>query len=263
MIVLFALFACRTSADCDAGYEKHDDGLCYATAGDTGTDTETNTDTDTTTDPGTGTDTAVPPPDVDDVLDQLDACLAGSEDGSLDLVTHCADGVCAGQTEAEWAVVLGEPDCYSYYGGYLDCKWSDGIGAYFTDSGDGTPAPTDTIPYFEVEKPFSGGTTDGLGIGVSMSCFYAVFGTPDYASLSWDGESWQAGTLLWSAAGVEVYDYQSKTGYLPDGYADIIYLGDFGSYYSQGSGKCPRRIAAMHFAEPERPANAASEAGLA
>lgn len=176
---------------------------------------------------------------LEDVLAGLPACEPGSADGRLDLWTQCADGACPGSGYDTIVAALGEePNCYSYgftYDGstfgYLSCDWSSGIGASFPDD-DLDGVADDVSSYIDLGLPWDGGTTDGLALGIPMSCFYAALGEPDAVSFSLSATNEYLVdelSYLESASPLTVDDsLDNETGdYLPDGLVDGLTLFGF------------------------------------
>lgn len=176
---------------------------------------------------------------LEDVLADLPACEPGSADGRLDLWTQCADGACPGASYDALVATLGEePDCFGYgitYDGttfgYLTCDWSSGIRASFPDD-DLDWVADDVSSYLDVGLPWDGGTTDGLALGIPMSCFYAALGEPDAVSFSLSSTNEYLVdelSYLNSESPLAVDDsIDNETGdYVPDGFVDGITLFGF------------------------------------
>jgi len=251
MLILLIALACVGGSECQKGFELRDDGLCYEIPGeDSGSSQDTgSTDsaesaqpvdtgdsaapTDTGTDSGPGDDDETT---LDDVLLSLPPCEFGSTDGRLDLLGFCADDVCVGD-EAEWVQAsLGPADdrsilavTYSGYSyAYIYLTWASGLEAVFYDQDDdGMLDPTETVSYMNIDMPWVGGTTEGLGLGASMSCYLDALGRPDQAWYGLIEGEYALTYARWDYAGIAVADNllnASGISGFSDGYSDALTL---------------------------------------
>ncbi len=222
--MLLFLLACNAEpAACSAGFDLHDDGLCYEIPAE---------DTDPV-------DTDAPeeePATVEDVLDALPACEGGYDDGRMDIEAGCADGACVGMTYAEINEALAEEGyCFAYHidydgneYGYAFCDWSNGISTDFADDDfDGLPDEGNRAYSISVNLPFDGGTSDGLSLDAGMRCFVDALGKPTSASFTTGGEDggWLLRSLSYGDLGLYVNDSYDKNGdYIPNGRVDSLTL---------------------------------------
>ena len=199
---LLLLVACYPGPSaCDSGFEMHDDGLCYEVAS---------------------------TPTVQDLLDAMTPCDTTSGNGRVDLDTACADGACAGMTYSELNTALDETGTCSentFTPNTAFCGWTDGISTSFDDTdGNGTPDADSASTYLSLSAPYDGTTTDGLGVGVQLSCFVDSLGPPEVIDyLQQSNQDYAPDLMLWS--NVAVTDFLS-TDLLPssDGLADSVQL---------------------------------------
>lgn len=236
MVAMLLFLACRS--ECEKGFERHDDGLCYeVVAQDTAT-----AGADSGGDTGAAEDSAEPAaPTVEDVLAALPACVPGATDGRLDLQHGCADDVCVGDAPDQAVATLGEPDeiyefSYSYNGyesGSLYYVWAIGLELiYEDDDQDGVPDTTiwssPSAYALMISLPWDGGTSDGLGLGASLSCFVDAFGTPGSVDFDFEDYKLYPTYLSWDVdyySSMNVQDrYLNKTGEYGayDGFVDGV-----------------------------------------
>jgi hypothetical protein len=147
MIALALLVACRTT--CPEGQQATPDGACA--------DAPDNSDAYL---------------DLDGV-DLLPACEAVATPDRLDLVTACADGVCALETYATAVAAAGEGACDNWGGDEVECSWSNGaIVAWYPDwNADDVPDDDEVADAVYVFLPWDGGDEHGHGLGGSMLCW--------------------------------------------------------------------------------------------
>lgn len=96
-----------------------------------------------------------------------------------------------------------------------------------------TPIPDGGAQYLSVDLPWDGGTTTGLGLGATMSCFVEQLGDPDQVEFERDyaGDWWMT-YGAWSSGDyyLTVWDWEenSSSAFRPDGLAD--HIGLYGLY---------------------------------
>ena len=227
------LCACTPDpGDCTTGFTRHDDGNCYSSA--------TDTDGETTTPEDTGGADTEPPVTFLDLLAAMPPCEPGSTDGLLDLEDGCADGACVNMDYDAMVAAIGEaPTCDSIYirlgdsyeSSQLSCDWSNGLGMSFADDDqDGLPDTGARGWPLYVDLPWEGGTTEGLGLGASMSCFVDLLGPPDSASIDAGPEEGYLITYLYyGSIGLSVHDdfYNKDGSYGSDGLVDGLSIYGF------------------------------------
>lgn len=250
MLLFIHLMACAETT-CQKGFSAREDGLCYEDAAeDTGgaedsasdtAETADSADSADSSDSGGGEDSASVT--VEDVLADLPACEPTTADGRLDIVSGCAGEICPEITAEEAVALLGEPDSVitflSEYDGYafslVVYTWDSGIELVFDDEDqDGVPDPGVDAGYVDVLLPWEGGTTDGLGLWASVSCFVDALGAPDSIDFTNTDTGFALTYAHWSSSGISIRDeLQNKDGPdgsygEPDGLVDeiVLYGGD-------------------------------------
>lgn len=207
MPLLLALLGCasESTATCAEGFALRGDGLCYE-------------------------DAAEPPGDSGSEALLADAeCVRGPSDGRIDVDTACVDGVCAGAPFATIVERFGESRCASLFPGFLECTWPNGVGGAFDDyDEDGAPDEHAFAWGLYVQAPFDGGTTDGIGVGATMGCFFETFGEPDEAEMAWADGEWSVTAVAFDRLGLYAYDWAGPYDGRPDGKVDYIAL--YGTY---------------------------------
>ncbi len=135
---------------------------------------------DTGTVDGTSSDDTAPAADGElteaDLLAMLPPCERVATDGAIDLDGSCLSGACLGMTYGEIKAVLGEPDNLSVW-----AFWEEGIIIEFVDPIDELTDESRSNAV-SANSDYAGGTSTGLGIGATMSCFVEDLGTPDVAT---------------------------------------------------------------------------------
>ena len=194
-----------TEEDCDAGFERHADGNCYAEVG-----AEDSEDTGTPPEPGGDP--------LEELFDTLPPCKSTTGDGELDFVNLCAGPLCTDMTYAELQTAdAEEPDCDFVDDDEMACTWGllDLQVWFWDDNGDEVIEPDQFPTGMYVDPGFQGTTGGGLGTGVSASCFLDDLGNPDSLTLfDYGGELW---IYYW------IWDYQI---YAIDSYDEVGYGGD-------------------------------------
>lgn len=155
--------------------------------------------------PGTGdADTAT----VDVPIVPLPGCELHAP-GDVDIEAGCALGVCAESTYAAFRTVLGEADdCAPSFSDKIRCEWDAGVYAYFEDAdGDELVEDTSSNSFLYLEDP--GLTTpEGLGLGVSLQCFFDELGLADDIDLTIDelvGDVYFVEGLTYSSLGLYLH----------------------------------------------------------
>lgn len=204
--------------ECSDGFELGEGDLCYEVVSGTGTPTGTTTDPDA----------------IEAWLGGLEDCGLPPGDGTLDLADGCLGAACVGMSfDAANAALGGDATCvpfvYEFAGysfAYVDCLWSNGVSALLEDADrDGAADVGVTLNGLQAEAPFAGTTADGLGLGVSLTCFVPILGEPDSIALEPDDRGdWRLTTATWNLAGVTAYDSGGGGPYDidPDGEVDSL-----------------------------------------
>lgn len=106
-----------------------------------------------------------------------------SGDGDFDPVGQCAAGICNPVFYPEAEAAYGEPAACTSNGTTSNCFWPVlGINLTFTDCDeDGAPDPDEslcamTLQELRVSAPYTGTSTEGLGLNIDRSCWEYVFG---------------------------------------------------------------------------------------
>jgi len=156
------------------------------------------------------------------------ACAADLGDGRIDLDTQCADGACAGDSQADWVAALGsDANCKaSYAGDSYRCSWENGLTGYFDDDdGDGLPDDAAEAVVVFVDLPYSGTSADGLGLGVSVECFGEALGVPDTLAMERIAGGWFVTEAHYDASHLDIEDSTSPDEIGdPDGLVDALRL---------------------------------------
>lgn len=136
----------------------------------------------------------------------LRACTSTEGDGALDLANLCVEDVCLGDTYGEIVEALGPTDDYVPW-----VEWSSGIGFDFDPEGE---PPPDTAVAVEIwlQNPYTGRSTNGLGVGVPMSCFIDALGLPDTVELLTSGTNYVPWALSWSSPDLTIFDDDTLEG---------------------------------------------------
>lgn len=101
--------------------------------------------------------------------------------GRLELELGCADGVCDGDPYEAITDVLGPGVCEGsdVVAETSFCEWSSGVHAHFDDQDlDGRPDDGAPARGLFLYLPWNGADAAGLGLGVSLACFYETLGEP-------------------------------------------------------------------------------------
>ncbi len=83
--------------------------------------------------------------------------------------------------------VLGEADdCYPSYSDTIRCEWDAGVYSYFEDAdGDELVEDTSESSFLYLGAPGLA-SPEGLGLGVSLQCFFDALGLPEDIDLAVD-----------------------------------------------------------------------------
>ncbi|MCB9698276.1 MAG: hypothetical protein H6738_15970 [Alphaproteobacteria bacterium] len=146
-------------------------------------------------------------------------CRLAESGTRLDLAAGCADGVCDGDTYEEVTAVLGSGSC-----GDSDvvpetsfCDWQGGaLNSHFDDLGlDGQPDPGATARGVYLREGWSGTDLDGLGLRVSLACWYEVLGEPLDEVRVADGSAQRVVSMVFDVQGATLFvdDQELLEGY--------------------------------------------------
>jgi hypothetical protein len=156
-------------------------------------------------------------------LGSLGSCTPKSGDGRLDLRRACADGVCSGDRYERFVDTFGPPECYRGLYGLAACAFPAGITSFFDDPDSNLVIePQAPARVLWVLAPYDGTSTDGLGVGSSISCFVQTLGTPGEVTI--DPSPVVSGdSVTWYDPYVSVTD--GGNGVSPDQRVDALFLG--------------------------------------
>ncbi len=167
------------------------------------------------------------PSTIGGVLDTLPACELIAADGRLNVISGCADDVCVGRTHDEIAELMGgagacEPSADGAPS--VVCTWEGVIEVTFSDLDEDMEADKgDLAQAVSVHGIYDGGTTDGLGIGASSSCFLQLYGDPDLATWQLVYDHYVLVEATWTGWGLTLIDDDGPPGEVdPDGIVDRI-----------------------------------------
>jgi hypothetical protein len=167
---------------------------------------------------------------IDVLRASLPPCEATPGDGTIDLKTGCAAGICADTTFNAMSAASSQPFlCPDKTArGRVTCETGGGISARFTDEdADGAADPETTANVIHLTAPFAGRTQDGLGMGVSMACVLDALGLPEDLRFEKMGDRYVVNWMMYGDLHLQVSDLKStETGKrVPDGYVDRMALG--------------------------------------
>lgn len=207
--ILGLLTACAPEpATCAEGFDLRADGLCYEVVEPPVEDTD-----------------VPPPPTLMDWLDTLQACEPLAGDGRLDLAAGCVEGLCAGDGYADAMAARPGAACEVYIEGFIfECVWErTGLSAWVYDvDGDDVMDPNDPLWMLNVDLPYLGSTSEGLGLGADMKCFIDVLGEPDEINVARSDDAWQILSMSYGDVSISDYVTNKNQDYASDGLADGI-----------------------------------------
>ncbi|MCA9489943.1 MAG: hypothetical protein KC621_08470 [Myxococcales bacterium] len=137
----------------------------------------------------------------------------------LDLASGCADGVCDGDTYDQMVAVLGVGSCDSsdVVPETSFCDWQAGaLNTHFDDQDlDGAPDPGAPALGLYLREGWSGSDPDGLGLRVSLACWYEVLGEPVDEDRVADGSTQRVVAMSFDVGDARVYvdDQELVEGY--------------------------------------------------
>lgn len=118
-------------------------------------------------------------------------CEFEAGNGRLDIDSGCADGACDDALYADMVDALGPASCDAsdVISETTFCDWQGGaLRSHFDDVDlDGVPDPDATARGLYLSEGYDGTSPDGLGLRVSLACFYDVYGEPDEEDRVKDG----------------------------------------------------------------------------
>jgi hypothetical protein len=170
------------------------------------------------------------PPTFVEVLEGMGPCARLKNGDEIDAIGGCMGGACAGDTFSETVLALGDRDtvCDQLSTGEWECLWPQGIAVSFppAETDAGAPSPGTLATWIRARYDYEGATPDGLGIGISVSCFVEVLGLPDTVLLVPALEELVPQELEWLKLGIEIEDEEREVDLLsmPDGLVDEITL---------------------------------------
>lgn len=175
------------------------------------------------------TDDTAPVAPIDAALAAMPSCVPGADDGALDIAAGCAGDVCLGSLWPDVREALGKPQLCTFIVDGTVCSWSSGLVASFADGdGDGTPDDEATAYTISINRPWDGGTTDGLALDASLRCFVDVLGDPDAIGFGRYGDEWLVRSMIWNELYFSVYDFQGEDGVgAPDDEPDFVQLQNY------------------------------------
>jgi hypothetical protein len=164
-----------------------------------------------------------------DLLDSMPPCMRAPppHDGTIDFAAGCVRGACPDMTYDEMNAVLGSTGvCTAPLPGdtTLFCEWN-GLEALFDDAdADGVPDAGSTAGVLFLHDPFTGQTSDGLGLGATMRCFLEL-GTPSSVTSQYQGGKLIVTELQFGEFRVLVDDGFPEFADGHDGIVDRIMIG--------------------------------------
>ena len=112
-----------------------------------------------------------------DEAEGLPPCELAAPGNRLDPARGCADGACSDTPYGDWVAALGQPDECTSGDGYAFCDWQGGAIDTFFDDNDNDTVPDDGALSAGVflNGGWSGASSDGLALGISMRCWLEVW----------------------------------------------------------------------------------------
>jgi hypothetical protein len=138
--------------------------------------------------------------------DTAAACSLLEPDTRLVLADGCADGVCGGTPYVEVVAVWGEPDACTVASLRATCAWG-GLSMDFPDcDDDGAADETYLCDMFDqtltVTGAWDGASAEGLGLGVTATCWEDTLGPMPTQGWSYGDNPWVLVTLAPSEGSV-------------------------------------------------------------
>ncbi len=159
----------------------------------------------------------------EEALALLPDCVPLTPSDRLDIEAGCADGVCAGSSFAENNASFGEAGSCDHgllEDDYLYCNWGEDVYAFYDDAdNDGVPDGDDTSLGIFIHDSWDGSDVDGLGIGVSFTCFMDALGEPSDIDYHVDDRGYYyVADMDWSDLGLyvngELFDHDGKAWHM-------------------------------------------------
>ncbi len=141
-----------------------------------------------------------------DIVASLRACTGSTGDGSVDLVNACVEDLCVGDTYADFTAALGAPSEIIAW-----VTWPSGLGAGFDPDGDPPPDDAEAVEIW-LSNGYAGRTSNGLGVGVPMSCFVDELGVPDIVQLYTVNAYYVPFAMYWAGPNLSIFDEDALEG---------------------------------------------------
>jgi hypothetical protein len=170
------------------------------------------------------------PPTFVEALESLGPCTRLKNGDEIDAIGGCMGGACAGDEFSAILLALGDRDtvCDQLDTAEWECVWPQGIVVLFppADTDEGAPSVGSRATWVRARYDYEGATADGLGIGISVSCFVEVLGLPDTVFLVPSLDELVPQEVEWLALGIEIEDEERQIDRIPmaDGLVDEITL---------------------------------------
>lgn len=182
------LLAC---VNCPPGVEPNESGECVGSADDSPVD-------------GDGT------INWDDLAASIPACEPLSAGTEIDFYGGCVDEVCVGMGLDEVEAAWGDGSCDS-----TECEYASGVTVWYSD---------DEVYQLELDEPYAGSDSVGLGIGAGIGCFVDAFDTPDALDAFVENGVVSIWGLGWYDMNLTVFDGDAFGSDRGDWIVDSIYL---------------------------------------
>jgi hypothetical protein len=170
------------------------------------------------------------PPTFVEALQAMGPCVRLKNGDEIDAIAGCVDGACAGDEFSSVLLTLGDRDtvCELVDTGDWECSWPQGIVVLFppADTDEGAPSSGTRAGWVRARYNYKGATADGLGMGVSVSCFVEVLGLPDTVLLVPSQGALVPQEVEWLKLGIEIEDEEREIDLIPgpDGLVDELTL---------------------------------------
>lgn len=148
----------------------------------------------------------------------------------LGLEQGCVDGACDGVDYAGWVGALGAEgscDTSDVVPETTFCSWQGGnVDTHFVDEDlDGAPDDGAVAEGAYVSEGWSGSDADGLGLGISLACFYEVLGEPQEEDRVPNGSAVRVVDATWTLpSGATVFVHDLELLEEPDGHVGRLSL---------------------------------------
>ena len=162
-----------------------------------------------------------------DALLTLPDCEPVSLEGNIDFQNGCVGTGCTGMTFDQLNSAFNEyAPCTTADAETVECQWSLGISAGFSDEDDNlVPDSGTTTSWLLLYDAATGASLRGTGVGANTRCAIDELGPPNYTSLYIDNDTTIVRYLAYDTVGAYFYDLTNPEGAsISDGIIDEIYL---------------------------------------